>query len=531
MTQDLQLSRLLDAVRLVAGDLDLETVLRRIIEAACSLVDARYGALGVISDDGEGLSAFVHHGIDDETAAKIGPLPEGQGVLGHLINHPHPLRLSNVADHEASYGFPAHHPPMGSFLGAPIRIGQQVFGNLYLTEKNGAKEFSERDEELIVALAAVAGSVISNARLYEDLQRREIWRDAVLELAAGVLAGGATTQELQGRVSELAARMLDADTACVVVREVQGRDDRLIVLASWGMPALSLGTIDGTGSPVWRTLDEGDVVRTARGVVMDKPTIWVPVRDGSGIGAALGVARARAFSERDEQLLVGFGEQVSVAWTHEQTQDELRRLSLIEDRERIGRDLHDTVIQRLFATGLSLQAVIPRVSDRAEVTEKLTRAVDEIDTTVKDIRATIFALQSRQDQGVGLRGKVLDVLDEIGDALASTPRVRFDGPIDSMVPSEIADVAVPVIREALTNVAKHAQASQAIVEVSITSDNLVIRVMDNGIGIGAADRGGLGLHNLNDRAVALRGHFEVATRRDGPGTVLSWSVPLNHSGM
>lgn len=527
MHKDLQIARLIEAVRLVAGDLDLETVLRRIVEAACALVDARYGALGVISDDGEGLSAFVHHGIDDETAAAIGALPEGHGVLGHLIRHPEPLRLDDVAQHQASYGFPDHHPPMHTFLGAPVRIGGQVFGNLYLTEKQGGAAFTADDEELLVALAAVAGSVISNAQLYEDVQRREIWRDAILELAAAVLAGDSAGR-LDQRVVSLAAQILGAECSCVVEAE-PGEGGQLNVTASFGARAPKLGRIQAEAAAVWSALCDGGVVRTEHGTIMRYPTMWVPVGDGSQM-AALGVARSEPFSPREEQLLVGYAEQVRVALKHGFVQSELRRLSLIEDRERIGRDLHDTVIQRLFATGLSLQAVIPRVTDDPQVVAKLERAVDEIDATVKDIRATIFALQPRHERPDGLRARLLDVVDEVAGALPSAPRVRFDGPIDTSVPRAVADVVIPVAREALTNVAKHARATEAIVEVTVADGYLSVRVLDNGVGFGHLGGEGFGLRNLNDRAVALGGTFTIGGRQGGAGTELWWSIPLASEG-
>jgi two-component system, NarL family, sensor histidine kinase DevS len=530
VSDDRDFARLLDAVRLVAGDLDLETVLERIVEAACTLVDARYGALGVIADDGVGLSAFVHHGIDDATVEAIGRLPAGRGVLGHLISHPHPLRLDDVSSHDASYGFPPNHPPMRSFLGAPIRIGERVFGNLYLTDKRAGEVFTASDEELIVALAAVAGAVINNARLYEDLRRRETWRGAVLELAESVLAGDATG-EMQERATALAQRLLDAEVACLVARVDAATDDRLVVLAARGDGAPALGRVDGAGSAVLRTLDHGEVVRADHGILLRRPVMWVPVRHGGDVHAALGVGRSTPFSTRDEQLLVGFGEQVSVAWSHERAQSELRRLSLIEDRERIGRDLHDTVIQRLFATGLSLQAIMPRVNDRPEVVGKLGWAVDELDHTVKDIRATIFALQARDEERGGLRGKILAVVDDVADALGAVPRVRFDGPIDVLVPDDVGEVAVPVVREALTNVAKHAKATEVIIELSVAAGVLTVRVIDDGIGLGPGDSGGFGLHNLSDRATALRGRFSVASRADGPGTELSWSVPVSGTVM
>jgi signal transduction histidine kinase len=516
---DARLTRLLDAVLAIAGDLDLETVLGRIVTAACGLVDARYGALGVIDDDGTGLAAFVHHGIDDATVRRIGPLPEGRGILGLLIDDPVPIRLDDLDEHPASFGFPPGHPEMHAFLGAPVRIRDEVFGNLYLTEKVDGTHFTPQDEDLVVGLAAVAGAAIQNARLYDQARRREVWREAIQEVSSAVLAGEPAAR-VRERVAVLATSLGDAAGACIVERHGEG----LWVLARAG-EAPGLGFLAASSDPVAQSLDDGVPVRTEHGPVFDRAAIWIPVQEGGTVVAALGIARDAAFSRAEEQLLASFAEQVSFAWTFERAQTDLRRLSLIEERERIGRDLHDIVLQRLFATGITLQATSRRVADQPEVTERIERAVDEIDTTVKEIRTTIFALQASEDAVTGVRSQILEVVEDLGSLLGRSPRIRFEGPIDAAVAGSVAEHLVPVVREVLTNIAKHAAATDVELELSVAAGEVRLQVADDGVGLDPDAVPGFGLRNLRDRAAVLGGRFEVGSGPDGLGTVVVWRVP------
>ena len=371
-TPDERLPQLLAAVLAVASDLSLPVVLRTIVSSACSLVQARYGALGVIGPDGR-LSEFVTVGIDADTHAEIGNLPEGKGVLGTLILEPVPIRLHDIAEHPDSYGFPPNHPPMKTFLGVPVRIREEVYGNLYLCEKRGAEDFTEDDEALVVALAAAAGAAIDNARLH-------------------------------GKVRDLA---------------------------------------------------------------------------------------------------------------------------VIEDRERIARELHDTVIQRLFATGMGLQAAA-RLAQVPEVVQRLTQAVDDLDATIRDIRSSIFALEFEARKGGGLRSDVLALTGDAAPALGFEPQVTFDGPLDTAVPEGVADHLLSILREALTNVARHAQASRVEVRLAVEGGDVSVCVTDNGVGIPREQGSGWGLRNMGDRARGLGGSFELRPNPSG-GSILEWKVPLNHS--
>ena len=360
------LRQLLDAVLTIVSDLDLPAMLHRVVNSASELVDARYGALGVLDDTGTRLAQFITVGIDDEVHRSIGHLPEGHGILGLLIVDAKPLRLPDLTKHPDSYGFPPNHPPMRSFLGVPIRVREQVFGNLYLTDKSSAEAFTDIDEELVVALAAAAAVAIENARLH-------------------------------ARVQELA---------------------------------------------------------------------------------------------------------------------------LVTDRERIARDLHDTVIQRLFATGLSLQGTLHLVgSDPAAAAQRIEGTVDDLDLTVKHIRSAIVGLESTRVGGPGLRDNILALLREAAGALGFEPTVLFDGLVETVVPDDVGGELLATLREALSNVARHAGATRVDVSV-VVDDEIVLRVVDDGTGPpGPGAPRGHGLKNMAARAERHGGELELRCRntaRHGP---------------
>jgi signal transduction histidine kinase len=366
-----KLRRLMDAVLMIEADIELPVLLRHIVEEACSLVDARYGALGVLNEARSGLEQFLTVGLSDNEERVIGTRPTGRGVLGLLITDPRPLRLDNLGSHDDSYGFPAGHPPMTSFLGVPIRarVSAEVYGNLYLTDKIGADTFSEEDEALAEALALAAGVAIESTRLHERV----------------------------------------------------------------------------------------------------------------------------------------------------------RTLSVLDDRERIGRDLHDRVVQRLFALGMGLQAA-KRLSDLSLVVERIDRAIDDVDATMNEIRTTIFELGDSSIGG-GLRQGVLALANELAPSLGARPEVSFAGEVDNRVPQHVADHVLAVVREALTNAGKHSRANRFIVKLSVT-DDVILEVVDDGVGIDPMTQGqGLGLTNLRNRARKLDGTFEIRPSATG-GTCVTWRVPL-----
>ncbi len=365
-----QLRRLLDAVMVVGAELSLPVVLRRITEAATELVDARFGALGVLDDQRVGLSEFVTVGIDDEWRQQIGQLPKGHGILGLLIKEPKPLRLPDLTEHPDSYGFPPHHPPMTSFLGVPIVLREHIFGNLYLTDKADGDVFSDVDEELAVGLAAAAALAIENARLHARLQS----------------------------------------------------------------------------------------------------------------------------------------------------------ITLLQERERIARDLHDDVIQRVFATGMSLQAAA-QLSTQPLVVDRLNNAVDDLDNTIQRVRSTIFELNDSPGPTRNLRGEIVALCDEAAGSLGFEPSCHIDGPVNSTLSDSVATHLVLTIREALSNIARHAAASSATVTVKVGADGVVLTVIDTGVGIADDHRPGGGLANMATRAEMLGGEMVIESRSEG-GTKLVWKAPL-----
>jgi signal transduction histidine kinase len=366
-----QLLRLLDAVMAIGSEQNLPDALRRITETAADLVDAKYAALGVLDRSGSRLSEFITVGLSDDETMRIGPRPEGHGILGLLILDPRPLRLPDLHAHPDSFGFPPGHPPMTSFLGVPIRLRGVVYGNLYLTDKADEQVFTDVDQELAVGLAAAAGLAIENARLH----------------------------------------------------------------------------------------------------------------------------------------------------------DQARADGLLDERERIARDLHDDVIQRLFATGLSLQAVAEMVTE-PEAVERIMRSVDDLNVSIRHVRATIFELHERWSGRTNLRSDILAICDESAASLGFKPSCDIDGPIDSAVVEPTRGHVLLCLREALSNVARHAQATSAQVTIGVRHGRLILSVEDDGVGYRPVPgQRSSGLDNMHARADAVGGRFSIVARPSG-GTIATWQAPI-----
>jgi signal transduction histidine kinase len=542
---DDRLQRLLDAVLLIAGDLDLAATLRRVVTAASDLVGARYAALGVLSSDGEGLSEFVNTGLDEATVREIGHLPKGHGILGLLIEEPEPIRLDDLSQHPHSYGFPEGHPQMRTFLGVPVRVRDRVFGNLYLTEKRDGSSFTEEDQELVVALAAVAGATIENVRLFEDVRYREHWQEAVLDVTTHLMTSDDPDDALD-LISQRGRELIDADTGTVVVPLTSERGDRSLTVG--GADGDHEDALRGAIFPYEESIS-GHVIRTRTSVVLEDasvdervyqpavelgrigPAIWVPLTGADEAVGTLLVANGRGgrhFTERDLRTVETYAAQAGIALSYQRAQSEVQRLGLLEERERIGRDLHDTVIQRLFATGLGLQAAARRLDGQREAAERVQTAVDELDTIIREIRTTIFALQSDEQGRAGVRGRVLDLVEELTPTLGTRPAIRFDGPVDTAVPEVIAEQLTPVLREALTNVAKHADADRVEIVLHVDHEQVLLRVADDGVGFEPEQDGttGFGLNNLRIRGAQLGGELRV-TAGLHRGTILEWCVPYD----
>ena len=517
-----------EAVTAIASDLDQRSVLTRLVESATRLTGARYAALGVIGGSGDDLVEFVTTGIGEEQHRLIGDLPRGRGILGLLIREPQAIRMDELAAHRASVGFPAHHPPMTTFLGVPVRIRGTVFGNLYLTEKAGGEPFTDQDEQLVEALARAAGYVIENARAYGLSERRREWLEASAEL----------TETLQPPIELNEARRTITEMARAVSRV------RATALLSRDGGTAEAGALDGshTGPVLAVSCDphDAELVNAALAQIAREsyPTGDDPVTvQGDGLGATVIPLRAHlaqsgalvamfdtAMGPPDmegQELLASFADQAGLALDRAQAVVDREELALISDRERIARDLHDVVIQRLFATGLQLQGVAS-VAGNSEIGTRLERAVDDLDLTIKAIRGTIFELQQRRDDS--LRAEVRSLVRDYMPVLGFAPVVLTSGPVDTAVPAEVRDQLLPVLREAVSNVARHAHAGHAQVEVQVTVADLRLSVSDDGIGL-AEDRTESGLRNVRRRAAELGGSVELSSSPTG-GTTLVWRVPI-----
>ncbi|WNM32143.1 GAF domain-containing protein [Streptomyces sp. Li-HN-5-11] len=530
---------LLGAVLTVGRELDLEQALYSIVEAAAALVDAQYAALGVIGPDGRTLSAFHTVGVTERQIAQIGPFPEGHGILGELIRYPEALRLEKLSKHPASYGFPAHHPPMNSFLGVPIRVRDQVFGNLYLTEKRGGLQFDEEDESVLSTLAVAAGVAIDNARLYEDSRLRERWLRANAEITHSLMSGSDRAEAL-GLIAER-AREISGSALAAVAMPLEGSASLSVEIAV-GVDAeehrglvLSLdeslmGLAFSAAAPVTSddVFHDGRISQEPPRFVGLGPAVAVPI--GTGEGGVRGVvllareAGRPVYSGKETEMLLGFAAQAAIAMELAERRQDAQRIAVLQDRDRIARDLHDLAIQRLFATGMTLQSA-GRFIEHPEASERVLRAVDDLDETIKIIRSSIFGLRARENATAdGLRTRVVQTVGEAAPMLGFAPSVRMEGLLDTEVPRGIADQVVAVLSESLTNIARHAHAGRADVALTADGREVRLRVSDNGVGIPAGGRRS-GLRNMAERAEQLGGLLEVASP-DGRGATVEWHVPL-----
>jgi signal transduction histidine kinase len=520
-----RLRSLFDAVTAVSGDLELRPTLERIVDAAARLAGARYAALGVLDASGEELAQFVTVGIDDDGVAAIGSLPHGRGVLGQLIQDPKPLRLHDITAHPSSYGFPANHPPMSTFLGVPVRIRDEVFGNLYLTEKYGGAEFTAEDEQAVIALASAAAVAVENASLFERSERRGRRVGATSEIQHAVLENTPIDKVLQ-LVAVRAREVMVGETAQVLLRN---HDGVLVVQAAAGPNAEALlGREIPAAGAVADVVERGAAVQLPRGLELpglpqSGSAMLVPFSGPDEMAGAMIVNRSgpvRGTPDEEElSALQGFANQASIALRLAGAQADRSALALVRDRERIARDLHDLVIQRLFAVGLTLQGIGAQA--QASLSEQLVEAVRDIDRTIADIRSTIFGLE-RDQRSAGLRGQIMDTLASAAPGL--DPELVMDGPIDLSVSRAIGAELVAVLAEALSNIVRHAKADRVSVSVRVRGDELTLVVSDDGVGFEMDGRRS-GLRNMAERAEALGGACSIESQRD-VGTTIEWRVPL-----
>jgi signal transduction histidine kinase len=526
--------RLIEAVVSVASaELSLAAVLKRVVEVARDIVDAEYAALGVIAETG-GLREFVHVGMQRDAVDRIGHLPEGHGILGLLIREPQALRLPDLSEHPSSVGFPEHHPPMESFLGVPIEVHGRIYGNLYLTNRRGG-EFSEEDVQLVTTLAAAAGVAIDHARLHEDALRRQRWLVATRDVTSELLRDGDSAQVLELLTARL-RELCDAAVSTLVLMD--GAD--LVLVAADGLRADELRgrRFAPQGTVTREVLASGEAV-TVDDVAMDErdgqpmveigtfgPAMFLPLVARARRIGTLAVGREKGqecFSEKDLRFAEAFAAQAALALDYDDLQRERRRSAVYEERERIGHDLHDLVIQRLFATGLSLESVSGRVTDPV-AGQRMHAAVDEIDAAIRDLRSSIFGLHARRDGRASLTRQIEEIATTAQATLGFAPQAEIDPAADELVADELAPDLLAVIRETLTNVGRHAQASQVWMRLFVDDESLRLEVEDNGRGFPPTGRRS-GIANMRARAERLNGSMDIG-QADGGGTYVRWSVPL-----
>ncbi|HET7070842.1 MAG TPA: GAF domain-containing protein, partial [Nocardioides sp.] len=528
-----QLRALLDANRTIVTDLELEIVLRRIVESAVELVGADYGALAVVGEDGA-LEEFVHVGMDDGRVEAIGRMPERHGLLGLVVEEQRTIRADDITTHPGWTGFPEGHPPMRAFLGLPVRVRDDAFGNLYLA-RSEAEPFTGQDEEVVQALAATAGVAIENARLFEEARLRQEWLTASTEVTRRVLAGDEGALSLiAGRVHALAG----SDLTSVVVPV----DGELLVEVAEGDGATGIegARYAASGTLSERVLDSGKPVRLTdaedttfldgrtiylTGQMRVGPLMVLPLLGREEVRGTLVVMREpnrRPFTQVDVEMATTFANHASVALELAEARRDQHRVLLLEDRARIARDLHDHVIQQVFAAGLLVRATAASLEDASAVTA-MDDVIDTLDDAIKQIRVSIFQLQPPVPGG--LRAAVMDVVADVRPGLSTDPRVDMDGPLDSVGTTDVVRDVTAVVREGLVNVARHAAASTVALSIHATTTRLTVTISDDGVGVRETGRRS-GLDNMRERAERRNGSMVIAEVPDLGGTTLVWTVPI-----
>ncbi len=525
-----RLRSLLDAAAAIGGDLELDHLLERIAEAATDLVNARYGALGVLQSDGR-LERLVQTGMPDDAESRDPKAPL-RSILKALSETTEARQRADATDSVRVSGFPSKHPTVHSFLGVPIRVRNEVVGNLYLADRRDGA-FSRLDEELVGEFAVAAGIAIDNARRFEETRRKQRLSAALSEVASTLLSAG--PEDVLGAVTSKVALLLPSTLVTIIVPGPC--ESQMRVAAADGLHSEgAVGDVFAMeGSLAAQAVLTGQVITsagghqmsTARGTIKFGAIVAVPLMvSGRAIGALCiahepgGSGFTRAERDTVTEFAIQAGLAVALAWARLDRE----RLEVVEDHARIARDLHDNVIQRLFATGLGLQALAAEDPAHAEAIDAHTL---EIDAAISDIRSAVFLRASTPPSDAKrVRHRVLDVIVQLTPALGSSPRVAFSGRSTAVIPRPLADDIVAVVREALMNVAKHAQATSTEVAIRLGDTSIDITIVDDGVGIGTAVARASGIRNLRRRAERYGGVFTLQPRTPH-GTRAEWSVPFH----
>ncbi|KPI20762.1 putative GAF sensor protein [Actinobacteria bacterium OV450] len=489
---------LLEAVLSVGSELELQTTLQHIVESAAELCTARYGALGVVDPERLRLTELYTAGLSAAERAAIPRLPDGRtGVIGALITDPRPLMLEDLSKDPRSAGFPPGHPPMRSFLGVPIRVHTEVFGNLYLAEKRGGGPFTDEDLALVRVLAAQAGIAIGNARLYETARRRERWIEGAAAVTTTLLAGRPAADALMC-VAERARLLADA-AAGVVLQPTPEGGMEIVAASTQGDTGDLIGTAIAPGSAVLEQLLGGEPVFIEDSATDPRmtthvrerfgPSMMLPLQSGGQLIGTLALPRARGgrpYDAVDRLLASQFASQAALALVLADAQHDREQLAVYEDRDRIARDLHDLVVQRLFATEMMLESTKKRSAaapsgDGDDVGDELGRAVDELDSTIQEVRTAIFALQQPPtDAPTTFRGRVLRETGGAAVLLGFQPSVHFAGAVDALLPEPVAGDLLSALRGALAAAHRRPEVTSIEVHVDATPTRVRLRVTDDG---------------------------------------------------
>ncbi len=544
------LGALVEAGMILASELELDSLLQRIADLSREVIDARYAAVGVLGRDGK-LTRFIHSGIDQPTVDRIGHLPEGHGVLGVLVEERRPLRLREISEHPRSYGFPEHHPPMHSFLGVPIVVRDQVFGRLYLTEKRDASEFTKDDERIALTFASQAGVAIENARLYDEIQSRSaelVKRMSELSSVERVgdllISGGSIDEVLRSTVGEAVALtggsrgsllLLDESTGELIVNQMVGPSSPADYMGTRLAPGSSKahGVLARSKPEIVEDLGGDPEVHeeTLRRLGNPRSGAFVPLIVGSrGLGTLAVYDRKdeRPFSTDDLAMLQILANQAAIALENDRLTEALRDLAVLEERERIAKELHDGVIQSIYSVGLALQGSVSFLRKDPDLANKrIDQAISELDNVVRDVRSYIFELRPHAVEEKGFADAISELVKDLEVNTLAQTSIDLDPDSCASIAEEQQRHVIQIVREVLSNIARHGQPSEVAVTCLYGTDgDVVIEIADDGMGFDPSRvKRGEGLNNIERRALDLGGVFEM-TRREPKGMRFSLRIPV-----
>lgn len=533
-----QMEQLMRIIIDIGSDLDLDAMLRRIVDSAVELTGASFCALGVRAEDGR-LARFIHTGIDTETERRIGHLPAGKGVLGFLLDQRTPVRLTDLREHPAAVGFPEHHPPMAAFLGVPIIIRGTVYGSLYLADLEAGRTFTDADEAVARALGSAASVAIDNAQLYQRTRIAAEWMAASREITTFLLGESDPKLDPLWRIAERARELTGSEQAIVLTPDdPEAPPDEVTELIITVATGVHVDEVLGQVVPLQGSTS-GEAFRTGVPVVTEhfrhpipsftdvgeRPAIVVPLRSADSVIGVLAVARAHGQPSFDADHLAfmsDFADHAAVALTLMDAREQARESGLLADRERIAQDLHDHVIQRIFAAGLSLQGAAARIRS-PEPAQRVAAVIDDLQATIEEIRSTIFGLHHSPVLNVDFRQRIQRRIWELTQSQEIETTVRLCGPM-SLIEGRLADHAQAVVTEAVSNSLRHSGANKLTIEIDV-NDDMVIVIIDNGRGIPADNERSSGLANMYSRAEQVGGRCEI-TEPPGGGVRVQWRAPL-----